>query len=136
MRYIIIYDTLIADAGDVVVARVSILKDPAAVTREAGFFFVGIGMTWVIIALIILFVFLLLLPWLGGLVLIGATFTYLRRIVRYQAGQVTKLRTENDTLRESLRKLEDENSKLQLAHQTVLVENAMLSAKHDRHHDS
>ncbi len=118
------------------VARVSILKDPAAVTREAGFLFIGTGMTWIIIALIILFVFLLLLPWLGGLILIGATFTYLRRIVRYQAGQVTKLRAENDTLRESLRKLEDENSKLQLAHQTVLVENAMLSAKHDRHHDS
>lgn len=80
-------------------------------------------------------IILVILPWLGGLILIGASSIYLWQIIHYQTDQLTKFRTENNSLRENLRRLEDENSKLQLAHQTILIENAMLSAKHDQHRD-
>lgn len=72
--------------------------------------------------LLIVYVVLILLPWVGGLVLTVAQFWLMTR-------RIVELQEENVALRNRGNELYEEKMKLDLNLQQTLIENAMLATK-------
>lgn len=72
--------------------------------------------------LLVVYVVLILLPWVGGLFLTVAVFWVMTR-------RIGELQTENTTLRKERADLYEEKMKLDLNLQQTLIENAVLAAR-------
>lgn len=81
---------------------------------------------------IMVFVGLILLPWLGGLVLTGVNFWYMSQVNRELRQRVRELQGENEALRQEREKLVEEKHNMSLTLQATMVENAMLSVKREQ----
>lgn len=79
-----------------------------------------------------LIVVVLLLPWIGGLWLIWSIFRYMRMVVWDQAKWLEQLRGENEEMRHKRNEQEEQIHLLNLRLQTTMVENALLSARHEQ----
>jgi hypothetical protein len=74
----------------------------------------------------LVFVILILLPWLGGLILVAFAGCYFVRIIRLQADRLDQYRNENRDLSQECNRLDAENKDLNLKLQIAWVENAMI----------
>lgn len=72
--------------------------------------------------LLVVYVVLILLPWVGGLFLTVAVFWVMTR-------RIGELQTENTALRKERAGLYEEKMKLDLNLQQTLIENAVLAAR-------
>lgn len=72
--------------------------------------------------LLIVYVVLILLPWVGGLILTVAQYWVMTR-------RIGELQTENTELRKQVAGLYKENMKLDLNLQQTLIENAVLATR-------